>query len=60
MLPLDEKSPFFFGTSWDGLRGVEKGGRQIQPWHFADAASNQTLARHGVAFFTVQIVPTQQ
>lgn len=36
---LDEKSTFFF-ISWGGLRGVEKGGRQIQLWHFADVASN--------------------
>jgi hypothetical protein len=41
MLRLDEKSPlFFFCISWGSLRGVEKGGTQIQLWHVADVASN--------------------
>lgn len=38
MLPLDEKTTFFYFMG--GLRGVEKGGRQIQFWQFADVPSN--------------------
>jgi len=36
--PLMKNYFFFYFTG--GLRGVEKGGRQIQFWHFADVAGN--------------------